>query len=104
MPRCSAFLPANSECRSAEAVVMTVEEYETVRLLDYRGFTQAECSVFMGIARTTVQNMYDSARKKIATSMVEGRELLIQGGTFRLCDGGERACKCGGCCKHSVKE
>lgn len=43
---------------------MSVEEYETLRLLDYEGMTQAECAQEMGIARATVQSLYTEARKK----------------------------------------
>ena len=39
--------------------VMTVEEYEALRLIDYVGLTQAECAKQMGVGRTTVQWIYD---------------------------------------------
>ena len=54
----------------------------------------------MKIARTTVQQIYDSTRKKIAHSLVEGLPLKIEGGDYRLCDGKEDYCGCGGCLKH----
>lgn len=81
-------------------VVMTVEEYEAVRLIDLEGFTQEECAKQMGIARTTVQGMYDSARKKIADSLVNGKAMVIEGGDYVLCDGLEETCQCGGCARH----
>lgn len=65
--------------------VMTVEEYEALRLMDYVGLTQAECARQMGVGRTTVQWIYDSARKKLAAFLVEGCGLRIEGGHYTLC-------------------
>ena len=63
-----------------ENVRMTVDEYETLRLLDDQGLTQEECAARMNIARTTVTAIYDSARKKVADVLVHGKRLLITGG------------------------
>lgn len=79
---------------------MTVDEYETVRLIDLEGMTQEECSEKMHIARTTVQGIYTSARSKIADSLVNGKVLLIDGGDYRLCDGSGPRCGGGGCRRH----
>ena len=79
---------------------MRVDEYETVRLIDLTGYTQEECAAQMGIARTTVQGIYNDARKKIADALVNGKELIIAGGDYRLCEGLEETCGCGGCQRH----
>lgn len=71
----------------AEAMVLRLDEYETIRLIDKEGYSQQECSQFMNIARTTVQRIYESARKKMAMALVEGRTLRIAGGDDWLCDG-----------------
>jgi uncharacterized protein len=100
LPRISEFLPAQGDAAAQEAVVITVDEYEAVRLIDHEEFSQEECSGYMKIARTTVQQIYDSARKKIARALVEGLPLKIEGGEYRLCDGKEAYCGCGGCQRH----
>ena len=100
LPPISEFVPAGAGGPCREAVVMTVDEYETVRLIDNEDFTQEECSRYMNIARTTVQQIYDGARKKIAQALVEGLPLKIEGGDYHLCDGNERYCGCGGCRRH----
>ena len=79
---------------------MTVDEYEAIRLVDEQGFSQEECGTYMKIARTTVQQIYTSARKKIADALVEGLPLRIEGGDYQLCDGKEAYCGCGCCRKH----
>jgi predicted DNA-binding protein (UPF0251 family) len=83
-----------------QSVTMTVDEYETIRLIDMEGYTQEQCARQMDIARTTVQGIYNDARKKIADSLVNGKQLIIEGGDYILCDGTEEFCGCGGCQKH----
>ncbi len=67
---------------AAESVRMTVDEYEALRLLDSEGLTQEACAARMNIARTTVTSIYDSARRKVADALVNGKRLLITGGHF----------------------
>ncbi len=64
------------------SVRMTVDEFEAFRLLDGEGLTQEACAARMNIARTTVTAIYDSARKKVADALVNGKRLLIAGGHF----------------------
>ena len=65
---------------ASESIQMTVDEFETLRLLDDEGLTQEACAARMNVARTTVTAIYDSARKKVAEALVHGKRLLITGG------------------------
>ena len=94
------FQPENPQ---GDPVILTVDEYETIRLIDLEGLSQEECSAFMGIARTTVQLIYGEARRKIAAMMVEGRPLQIRGGDFRICGGEDSTCS-RGCYKRHYHE
>ena len=76
------------EPRDAEPVVMSLDELETIRLLDREGLTQEQCAERMGVARTTVTAIYESARRKTAEALVDGKRLLIRGGNYRLSDQG----------------
>ena len=78
MPVYRSFSPDDTE--AAEAVRMTVDEFEALRLLDDEGLTQEACAERMNVARTTVTAIYDSARKKVADALVHGKRLLITGG------------------------
>ena len=95
-PQTSEFIPADTET-AGDAVILTLEEYETIRLIDKEGFSQEQCGEFMQIARTTVQQIYADARRKLAEVLVEGLPLRIEGGDYRLCRGGNRACGRGDC-------
>ena len=77
---------------------MTLEEFETLRLIDYLDCTQEECAEQMGVARTTVQAVYQSARKKMAAMLVEGSALSIGGGNYEVCP------RAGGCCKKDCRK
>lgn len=100
LPESNRFGPLNSLINQEQFVIMTVDEYETIRLIDLEEFTQEECADKMHIARTTVQRIYNDARKKLAQSLVKGKVLRIEGGDYKLCDGLETTCDCGGCPKH----
>lgn len=80
-----------------QIIVMPVDQYETIRLIDLEGLTQEECADQMNIARTTVQRIYSKARKTIAESIVNGKVIKIQGGNYKLCNGIGRHCRGGSC-------
>ena len=86
MPKVTEFGPLGNTALSNIPVTLRIDEYEVIRLLDYEQFSQEKCAERMQIARTTVTRMYDQARQKIATSLVQGRPLLIQGGEIVLCE------------------
>ena len=91
LPESNMFGPPDGDFRSAQ-IVMTVDEYETIRLIDVEGMTQEECAEQMNVARTTVQRMYFDARKKLGESLVLGKVLHIEGGDLRLCAGPSPEC------------
>lgn len=102
-PQTLEFLPQNNDAEQ-EPIILTVDEYETIRLIDRRGMSQEQCAAFMQIARTTVQRIYETARKKLADFVVEGRPLRIEGGDFRLCNGSSTGCGCVDCFKQKLYE
>lgn len=87
LPENNRFGPLDAHVDTKNFVKMTVDEYETIRLIDLEGFTQEECAGKMNVARTTVQGIYIEARRKLADSLVNGKVLLIEGGEYRLCNG-----------------
>ena len=90
LPRCTAFRPQGTSERPT--VRLTLEEFECLRLMDYEGLTQAACAAQLGVARTTAQALYQSARVRLAAALVEGRPLVIEGGSWKLCSGNRKDC------------
>lgn len=70
-----------------ETVSLSMDEFEVIRIVDYEKKTHMECAELMDISRTTVTEIYQSARGKIADCIVNGRQLVIEGGNYHLCDG-----------------
>ena len=68
-------------------ICLTLDEFEAIRLIDLEHFTHEKCAKQMEISRTTVTEIYESARYKIADSLIHGKTLLISGGHYRLCQG-----------------
>jgi predicted DNA-binding protein (UPF0251 family) len=83
-PDVSFFKPAGVRMRELEQVIITVEEFESLRLMDREGLKQTQAAKRMGVSQPTFQRVYGSARKKIADALCEGKAIRIEGGHFRL--------------------
>jgi predicted DNA-binding protein (UPF0251 family)/predicted Fe-Mo cluster-binding NifX family protein len=84
-------------------VILTVDEYEAIRLIDLEQRSHEQCAAQMEISRTTVTEIYETARRKIADCIVNGKPLVIAGGQYRLCDGTAAGC-CRGLCRRSENQ
>ena len=105
LPDSNQFGPLDPKSAQDLLVYMTVEEYESIRLIDLEGLTQEACADQMNIARTTVQRIYTDARRKIAESLVVGKILRIEGGDYQLCEGYGHSCHGGnGCVKRHCRK
>ncbi|MFP4177583.1 MAG: DUF134 domain-containing protein [Acholeplasmataceae bacterium] len=83
-----------SRSKGQPAIEVTLDEFETLRLIDFEKLTQHECARMMGIARTTVQAIYERARYKLAEALLSERGVCVQGGTYRLCNHPETEVHC----------
>ena len=78
------FKPRGIPVARLEEVVLAVEEYEAVRLVDYEGLQQQEAAERMHVSRATCARILDSARATIAEALTEGKSIRIEGGSFVL--------------------
>lgn len=65
-----------------DEVIMTIDEYESIRLADHENLKQKEASKKMNISRPTFTRLVGGARKKIADAMVNGKTMKIEGGSY----------------------
>ena len=84
MPNYRVFGPLNGKVHD-EIIILSVEEYEVIRLIDLEGLEQQQCAERMEVGRSTVQRMYSDAKRKVADSLVNGKILKIEGGDYFLC-------------------
>jgi hypothetical protein len=92
MPRCKVFKPAGVPACSLEEVILAVDELEAIRLADLQGLYQEQAAKQMNISRQTFGRIIESAHRKVAETLVEGKALRIEGGEIEMA--GMRSCKC----------
>jgi len=62
--------------------ILKVEEVEAIRLKDLEGLEQTDCASQMEISRPTFQRILLAAREKVADSLINGKEIQIEGGHY----------------------
>ena len=81
-PNYTYFKPAGIRMVDLEEVVLTVDEFEAIRLKDLEGIDQLECAEKMNISQPTFHRLIQSARKKIADAIINGKAIRIEGGDY----------------------
>ena len=85
-PAMEGYKPIGIPMVDLEPVILLFEEYESMRLADHEGLTQAQAARRMNISRPTFTRVYKKARTTIARAFVEGKAILIEGGTYQIED------------------
>ena len=93
-PPARMFAPIDRE--PAGEVVLTVEELEALRLVDFEGLYQEEAARLMSVSRPTLTRMLAMARGKVAEALSNALAIRIYGGTFRITEPPPCAPFCGG--------
>jgi predicted DNA-binding protein (UPF0251 family) len=84
MPESNYFKPRGIPLSVLEEVVLTVDEFEAIRLADLEGLYQEKAAEKMSVSRQTFGRIIDSAHKKVAEALVKGKALKIEGGEFEM--------------------
>ena len=77
-----------------EAVKLSFEEYECLRLVNYEMLSQIEASVQMNVSRPTLTRIYNKALKNITKAFVEGKAIEIEGGNYEFSQEWYRCKRC----------
>ena len=94
-PACRIFKPVGVPVKFLEEIVLSVDEFEAVRLADLEGLYQEQAAERMNVSRQTFGRIVESARRKVAQVLSEGLALRIEGGEVELSE--KRTFKCDGC-------
>lgn len=79
-PKSKGFKPFGYYARNNEPVFLLYEEYAAIKLCDYELMTQSQAAKAMNISRPTFTRLYESARRKIATGLVDVRSIEFEKG------------------------
>lgn len=64
--------------------IMSLEEFEAIKLSDYLGLDQSEAAQQMNISRQTFGRVLKQARYNLSEALVTGKRLLITGGCYKM--------------------
>jgi len=77
-PAVKIFKPQGIPARELEAVLLSMDEVEAVRLKNIEGLDQTECAEKMAVSQSTFQRILSSANKKIAEALINGKALVMK--------------------------
>ena len=83
-PGTTYFKPRGIPLGSLEVVTVTIDELEAIRLADLEGLYQEEAAGRMNVSRQTFGRIVESAHRKIAEALVNGKALKIEGGEIEM--------------------
>ena len=84
MPGKTFFQPEGPAPSPFEAVLLTLDEYEAIRLADLDGLYQEQAASRMNVSRQTFGRILEEARGKVARVLVQGLALRIEGGAIEM--------------------
>ncbi|MCD4812478.1 DUF134 domain-containing protein [bacterium] len=92
-PQFQRFKSAGIPAQSLPEVVLTLDEYEALRLADCLGLYQEKAAQHMNVSRQTFGRILEAAHKKTAKVIVEGGCLNIEGGPVAIRGKRQFACR-----------
>jgi uncharacterized protein len=116
-PKMVGFKPYGMPMCKIESVILKLEEFECIRLVNYNKLQQDQAANLMNVSRPTFTRIYNRALEQIAQAFVEGKAIEIEGGNyemdkewyrckkcFKLIEGLENHIKCKNCTLYGENE
>ena len=82
-PKIKQFSPRGKPGRPDE-VILTLDQYEALRLVDYKGLRQTKAAKIMGVSRSTLGRIIKEARFRLANGLINGKIIRIIGGKVKI--------------------
>ncbi|HHH54855.1 MAG TPA: DUF134 domain-containing protein [Bacteroidetes bacterium] len=83
-PLFTSFKPVGVAGRHLSNIILTIDEYEAIRLADFEGFNHDEAATEMNISRSTFTRLIEKARRKTAQMIISGNMITIEGGNIHF--------------------
>jgi predicted DNA-binding protein (UPF0251 family) len=94
-PDCRIFKPAGVPRAVLEEIILSIDEFEAIRLADLEGLYHEQAAARMNVSRPTFGRIIEEARGKVARVLVEGLALRIEGGAIEMAE--KRTFECRQC-------
>ncbi|MGD9898544.1 MAG: DUF134 domain-containing protein [Calditrichaceae bacterium] len=94
-PKYQYFKPAGIPRKMLKSMILTLDEFEAIRLADYLGKEHRDAAQRMNISRPTFTRLIAKARQKVSKAIIDGMELVIEGGNIDFAQSLHRCDECG---------
>jgi predicted DNA-binding protein (UPF0251 family) len=95
LPNVTYYKPRAIPMSELEEVALTYDEFEALRLADLEGLYQEMAAIKMKISRPTFGRIIESAHKKVADALINGKAIKIEGGVIKMAQ--RRVFQCSDC-------
>ncbi|MBN2668849.1 MAG: DUF134 domain-containing protein [Bacteroidales bacterium] len=83
-PMFTDFKPRGFKKNDLPQIELSIDEFEAVRLADFKSQSHEEAAQMMNISRPTFSRLIETARHKIADFIINGKYLEIKGGAIHF--------------------
>ncbi len=67
-----------------DEVVLTIDEFEALRLADLQALSHEQAATKMKISRATFGRIIEKSRRTLVDAIVNGKAIRIEGGNYRM--------------------